>query len=210
MGITLREATLADADAICDVNFSAFSEDAVNVQTLPLESGTGPAFWKQGLVKVLESPDYHVLVITDSDTDQVIAFANWKRPGAPITEPPPASAWPQDGDPELAVRFFGTFSRVHKEIMGDKKHWYLELLATRRDAGGRGAARALLSWGLERAERDGVPVFLEATEEAEKIYSGKFGFKVLRREKVDVKTKVIDLPFMLWEPEGGRDPWICV
>lgn len=199
MPIALREATLDDVEAICDVNLSAFSEETVSLQTLPRESGTGRAFTRPSVVEAIQGSDYHVLVITDDElSDEVIAFAKWKIPGAAITDPPPASAWPQDGDPQLAVKFFGSFARAHREIMGDRRHWYLELVATRKGAGGKGAASRLMNWGLERAQRDGLPVFLEATKEAEGIYEGKFGFKVVKRQVIDVKTEMIDVPFMVW------------
>jgi GNAT superfamily N-acetyltransferase len=42
-------------------------------------------------------------------------------------------------------------------------HWYLSHLAVRPDHQGRGLGRALLEWGLEQADRDGVGTYLETT-----------------------------------------------
>lgn len=205
MSILLREATLDDVERIIDVHFSAFGTETVSLQTLPRASGTGRAFWKPSIVEAIQGKKHtHVLVVTDDDaaaaSDQIIAFAKWRAPGAPIVDPPPASAWPQDGNPELGARFFGRFAEVHREIMGEKPHWYLELVCTHRSANGRGAARRLLEWGLGRADEEGREVYLEATEEAEGIYKGKFGFEVVRREDIDIGKEVIDAPFMVRQP----------
>ncbi|KAL2207825.1 acyl-CoA N-acyltransferase [Sarocladium strictum] len=202
MSISLREATLEDVEAICDVYLSAFSEETVSLQTLPRESGTGRAFWKAATIEDIKSHKTHVLVITDdADSDKIIAYGKWKPPGVPIEDPPSAEHWPQDGNSELGPRFFGRFAALHREIMQGREHWYLELVVTHKAAGGRGAARKLMEWGLERADRDGLPTFLEATREGEPIYEKKFGFKVVRREKIDVDTEIIDAPFMVREPK---------
>jgi len=42
-------------------------------------------------------------------------------------------------------------------------HWYLSHLAVRPDRQGRGLGWALLEWGLERADREGVGTYLETT-----------------------------------------------
>lgn len=196
---------MEDVDQICDVNLSAFSDETVSLQTLPRESGSGRAFLKESFIKDINDPKVHVLVVTDdADSDRVIAIAKWKSPGAAIPDPPPAHLWPQDGNPELAVRFFGKFVRGHREIMKDRDHWFLELVATDKNAGGRGAASRLLKWGLERADRDGLPAYLEATDVGEPIYEKKFGFRVVRRDMIDVGTKVIDVPFMIREPQTSN------
>lgn len=191
-----------DAEQICDVNLSAFSDETVSLQTLPRESGSGRAFWKPSIIRDINDPNTHVLVVTDdADAGRVIAFAKWKPPGSPITDPPAAHLWPQDGNPELAVRFFSLFTRGHREVMKDQPHWFLELLATDKNAGGRGAASKLLQWGVDRADRDGLPAYLEATAAGEPIYEKKFGFRAVRRDEIDVGTKVINVPFMIREPK---------
>lgn len=203
MAISLREATLDDVERICDVFLGAFSDEPVSQRTLPRESGTGRKFWKKGLLNALHDLKTHVLVVTDdADSSHVIAFAKWKSPGSEIDAPPPAHLWPQDGDPELAVSFFGRFAEKHREVMGDRRHWFLELVATDRKAGGKGAASKLLQWGLDKANEDGLPAYLEATQAGEPIYERKFGFRAVQREKIDVGTCVIDVPFMVREPRA--------
>ena len=74
--------------------------------------------------------------------------------------------------------------------MDPRPYWYLEIIATRPDWQGKGAAGKLLRWGLERADQQGVEVYLEASPDGKPIYE-HFGFE-------EVERLVVDL--------DGRDP----
>lgn len=71
--------------------------------------------------------------------------------------------------------------------MGERKHWYLELVGTRPEWQGKGAAGMLLRWGLERADADGVEAYLEASPKGRPIYE-KFGFSEVERLVVDLEA----------------------
>jgi predicted GNAT family N-acyltransferase len=43
----------------------------------------------------------------------------------------------------------------------------------------------LLNWGIDKAEEMGVPCYLQASSEGEKLYE-KFGFEVLSAEEFDL------------------------
>ena len=47
-----------------------------------------------------------------------------------------------------------------------EEHWYLEVLGTRPDRQGEGLGSALIRHGLERAEQDGLPAYLESSKES--------------------------------------------
>lgn len=72
--------------------------------------------------------------------------------------------------------------------MGDRKHWYLELVATRQEYQGRGAAGQLLRWGVERADEEATECYLEASPEGKPIY-GRFGFGERDRLVVELEGK---------------------
>ncbi|MBO2450849.1 GNAT family N-acetyltransferase [Actinomadura barringtoniae] len=77
-------------------------------------------------------------------------------------------------------------------------HWYLGVLGTEPAAQGQGLAGALLRSRLDRCDTDGVPAYLETSNEPNIAYYAKFGFRV---------TKEISLPrscppiWLMW-----RDP----
>lgn len=61
---------------------------------------------------------------------------------------------------------------VRKELLGDQPHWYLNLLLTWPEWQGRGVARRLLNWGIEKADEKSppTPMYLETSEKARGIY----------------------------------------
>lgn len=58
----------------------------------------------------------------------------------------------------------------------------LGILATHPTHHGRGIASQLLKWGLERADRDGLEMFLSASPAGRPIYEKK-GFRVVEMEE---------------------------
>lgn len=64
--------------------------------------------------------------------------------------------------------------------MGERRYWYLELVATRKEYQGKGCAGKLIRYGLEKADEEGVECYLEASPEGAPIYE-YFGFKEVER-----------------------------
>ncbi|MBR8744290.1 GNAT family N-acetyltransferase [Nocardiopsis sp. MG754419] len=56
-------------------------------------------------------------------------------------------------------------------------HWYLAELGTDPDVRGAGAGVALLRQGLDRADADGTPVFLESSKAENLPFYARFGFR---------------------------------
>lgn len=83
-----------------------------------------------------------------------------------------AGCWRMLGEFEPAT------AAVRKQALGGVEgFWYLFFVATREDARGKGLSSALIRRLQERAEEEGVPVWLEATTEySSKVYA-KLGFE---------------------------------
>jgi len=64
----------------------------------------------------------------------------------------------------------------------------LELVATRKEWQGRGAAGMLLRWGVQRADEDGVEAYLEASPEGKPVYE-RYGFREVERVVVSLEGK---------------------
>lgn len=54
----------------------------------------------------------------------------------------------------------------------------LDVLATHPNFRRRGAATMLLRWGCDQADRDGLPVYIDASEAGVPVYE-KYGFRVV-------------------------------
>ena len=79
-------------------------------------------------------------------------------------------------------------------------HWYLQTLAVSPSQQRRGAGTALIEPGLDRADAERMPAFLETQRESNIPYYRRFGFEL---------TEEISLPdsppvWLMWRPVGGR------
>lgn len=186
MVFKVRDAGPDDIPSLADVYHSAFSDDIIAREVFIANLEAANRFWAATFGRDMEDPNCQIVVVVNQespqDAEEVIAFAKWVFPGAPIQDPPPADAWPGKG--HLAVDFFGTMAKAHMRFMGERRHWYLECLATHQDWMGKGAAGRLMRWGMERADEDGLPVFLEATAAGKRVYE-KYGFRELGHDKFD-------------------------
>jgi hypothetical protein len=149
-------------------------------------------WWYDIIAAEMTDPYSHSLVITSpakdvSSKDQVVAWSKWNAPSPkPLDTDLPT--WPEGGDAELANHFFGNLFSRRIRVMGERKHWYLELVATRPEWQGKGAAGRLMRWGLEKADEDGVESYLEASPDGKPIYE-HFGFREAERLVVDLEWK---------------------
>jgi hypothetical protein len=57
-----------------------------------------------------------------------------------------------------------------KARYGGRPFWLLEILCVDPAAQGLGVGKALLAWGFERADRDRLPIYLEATKAGKPVY----------------------------------------
>ncbi|KAL0943573.1 GNAT family [Colletotrichum truncatum] len=213
MAPTMRPATTGDGPALAAVYLSAFSDNPVAKTCFPPDSPECRQLLSEMFAEEVSDARSHVFVITDpdykQDPDLVIAWAKWVRPArdgeANVPPPPPQDFWPVQGNPEFANRFFGTLARRHAAIMGDVRHWYLELVVSRKDHQGKGAATPLLRWGCGRAEEEGVPIFLESMPKAKAVYE-KYGFQTVDYLEFQVPSgETISQDFMLRKGKNSKD-----
>jgi ribosomal protein S18 acetylase RimI-like enzyme len=60
-------------------------------------------------------------------------------------------------------------------------HYYLYAIGARRARQGKGVGGALMSAGLERADRDHMPAYLESSKEINVPFYRRFGFEVIEQ-----------------------------
>jgi GNAT superfamily N-acetyltransferase len=187
MPLTLRKGVPSDAAAFTEIYFSAFEVDAISHLVFPRDDPSARKFWHDSIVSEFADPNAHFICVVDPDSpepDKPISYAKWNGPHAPFgTELP---VWPEKSDVKIANHFFGNLVNRHAKIMEGRRHWYLELLATRPESQGRGAAGMLLRWGMQRADEEGTETYLEASPDGKPIYE-HFGFKEEDRLVVELE-----------------------
>jgi ribosomal protein S18 acetylase RimI-like enzyme len=92
------------------------------------------------------------------------------------------------------------FEESHKQTMPDP-HWYLMALGVDPEHQRRGHGGTLVRNGIQRADDDAMPIYLETETDANVTFYETLGFEVLD----EVTIEAIDLPFslMLRRPNAG-------
>jgi ribosomal protein S18 acetylase RimI-like enzyme len=189
MPLTVRLATAEDADQLTDIYFAAFQHDAISLLVFPRNTPHAREWWHASILAEITDPRARFLCIIDLSSptpSKILSYCKWNSHSAPIGLDLPT--WPKGADIEIADHFFGNLVRSHERIMRGRKHWYLEVVATRPEEQGKGAAGMLLRWGMQRADEERTEVYLEASPEGKPIYE-HYGFKEVERLIVSLEGK---------------------
>ena len=108
----------------------------------------------------------------DTLTGEIIAVGKWVLFDEGV-EKEQLGWW--NGSPganvELLEFFFGSMAEKRESHMqGVKKYWYMSVLATEPKHHRRGIASKLLKWGLDQADAEGLPVWIDATPKGLPLY----------------------------------------
>jgi GNAT superfamily N-acetyltransferase len=176
---SVRKATLADAPRLAQALASAFKDDPVIAWIFPDERrrrGVLPAFMEFRL-RMLAFPHDEVWTTAGG-----AAAAAWL---------PPPGRWQLSRSQRLRllpplVRFLGLrtapvlggLDRMEERHPRDPSHWYLFILGTEPAAQGQGLGSALLDQVLARVDADGMPAYLESSNERNIAWYGRYGFEV--------------------------------
>ncbi|PYH82554.1 hypothetical protein BO82DRAFT_391645 [Aspergillus uvarum CBS 121591] len=170
-----------------------------------LRQKPGVRFWKvvdPGFCPAAAAPDAHGSVgdaaaaaaAAAAADESVIAYGKWDldpgHRGARFPE------WHVDSDGSLCERFFGGCEVIRKEVMGERGHYYLDMLVTHPQHRRRGAATMLVRWGCELADRTGMPVYIDSTRAGVPVYE-RLEFVVVRE---DAEAELFS---MVREPRGS-------
>jgi GNAT superfamily N-acetyltransferase len=119
------------------------------------------------------------------------AVATWLEPGR---SPPSTIGMLRTGllqllwsgglsDARRLLTLGDTFDRLHTQDV-TQAHWYLWLLAVDPPFQGKGVGGELLRPALQQADRAGLPCYLETALERNVAFYLRFGFRILRDERM--------------------------
>ena len=148
------------------------------------------------------------LKIIDNETAEIISMARWHwyPEGYSYTEgihwethnSVDGRPWPKEMNVELH-NFILTTRDAEREKWQEKGKpcWILMHMVTRTSQRGRGAAAMLIDWGVERAQKDGVPAYLEGGAMGIPIYA-KHGFQQIGDLMLlDLRPYGVDMDFVM-------------
>jgi GNAT superfamily N-acetyltransferase len=177
----MRTATLDDLPAVTAVMATAFAADPVwgpysfpdAATRIELSSS---ALWEPFLRAVLRFGLTHV-------TPECEAAAVWVPPGEPELTPEQEQEFVETlvglmGGAQAGV-ILDAFERLDAAHPHDPPHFYLSLLGTHSDHRGRGLGMGLLASGLELVDEQGLPAYLESTNNDNDRRYARLGFEPL-------------------------------
>ena len=85
---------------------------------------------------------------------------------------------------EIDRAFFRAAFYSEAEIVGEQPYMMLRILAVHPEHQRRGVGKLLLQQGLDRADRLGLPVYLDAGESGKPVYE-RYGFEVKKVMPLD-------------------------
>ena len=141
-------------------------------------------------------PNTDFVKVTETETDTIIACAQWTRIPArtpeELAKPYKMPSWSPGANASVKEFFFAKFFRARDEVMGGKPFWLLSIMATRPEYQGRGAGSMLMKSFLEKVDEDGWECYVEASPRGRGLYE-KFGFRVVR---------ALDIELSPWGKQG--------
>jgi len=177
----------------------AFHDDPPNVWMFPDERKRRAALEAGFTMSVRYGARYGQVYSTDGTNE---GAAIWLPPDSPRTSMPRmlrVGLWEMISVPltvglGVLPRLFSVMGRMEELHKKDapKRHWYLMALGVEPKRQGQGVGSALMQPGLEQADRDRLPCYLETAKEINLDFYKKHGFEVVRK---------IDLP------QGGPPVW---
>ncbi|KJX99351.1 hypothetical protein TI39_contig362g00002 [Zymoseptoria brevis] len=131
----------------------------------------------------LGNPTDRTFVAVDTqEHDRIAGFSRWQTPQAGGNR---ERQWPDipEGlfDMELTEAFFGGMEVNRKDIMGQRPHWFLEILGVHKDYQGKGVGASLLKWGTDQADKDGLETYLDGSTAGQPYYEKRHGFAPVKR-----------------------------
>jgi ribosomal protein S18 acetylase RimI-like enzyme len=176
---SVTKATLADVPQLAQTLAEAFQDDPVIAWVFPNEERRRAALapFMAFRLRRLALPYDESWMTSD-------------RAAAAVWVPPPGN-WQLSRLQQLwllppLVRFLGPrtptvlggLNRMEELHPPDPPHWYLFILGTEPTAQGQGLASALLAHMLARVDADGMPAYLESSNELNLVLYRRHGFEV--------------------------------
>ncbi|PQE12583.1 hypothetical protein CJF30_00002477 [Rutstroemia sp. NJR-2017a BBW] len=222
MVLQLSVATADDAEEIASIHLATFDENVLLHAQFPTEVSLASLHecLKQDVIETVKTgnPDKIDLVVRDTEIDQIISFAKYDLPSISVIGDDHAFSelWPPKESRRDLLEKYATMAEAGKKrVLGVNPCYRMTFVGTRAEHRGRGAATLLVKWGLSRAKKENLPLYLESTIPASRLYR-KLGFVtedgfslVLPGTGTGGQPYIYEELCMVrrWDTEEGMDRW---
>ncbi|KAI4860778.1 acyl-CoA N-acyltransferase [Hypoxylon rubiginosum] len=197
MPLAVLPAQVADIEPVYDVYFAAFQDEPIIDFLYP--GGVDRQAHTEG-VKQWWAHDTALYTVKCLDTDigKVVGMATWDvfwRPGKDNGwEKPAGIPWLEGKEKERCEAVLRPMWDIRDELFGKQRQYvYLSSMAVHPDHQRRGVGRLLMQWGINVAEKLGVPMYLESSEPGLRLYES-MGFERLKHVRLVHKEETTGRP----------------
>ncbi|KAK4864561.1 hypothetical protein LT330_009556 [Penicillium expansum] len=182
MSLEVHPALPTDAPELTQVFYASFCSDLDKAMfpNTPDVTEWWEKYLRDDITRSIagETSEVFFKVTEGSEGGPIVAFAKWKLPvpAADRDRHEEQIVWPASSDKELCDLFFYGMEGRHEKWMGERPHYYLDMLGVHSSHQGKGLGSKLLKWGLTRADAEGVEIYLSASPAGRPLYQ-KYGFR---------------------------------
>ncbi|GAA5895892.1 hypothetical protein JCM6882_001404 [Rhodosporidiobolus microsporus] len=185
--IAVLPAELSDFPLLASIRRRAFDSSPLNPYLFPNVSDAAyEAHSVQQFERWHKSDKEEMVKAVSTATGEVVGLAVWALPVSERDSAPEAvehggegekqvgegkteedaPSWPEGTNTDWADKFFSSLDSFQPK----ERHLGLHLIVVDPEKQRLGAGSALFRWGCKRADREGVPIYLEATEDGARLY----------------------------------------
>ncbi|KGO66541.1 Acyl-CoA N-acyltransferase [Penicillium italicum] len=182
MSLEIHPVSPADAPELTQVFYASFRTnlDTTMFPNTPDVTEWLEKDWSDSITRSLagETREVFLKVTEGSERGAIVAFAKWKLPvpAADRHRDERQIVWPASSNKELCDHFFYGMEARHEKWMGERPHYYLDMLGVHSSHQGKGLGSKLLKWGIKRADAEGMEIYLSASPAGRPLYQ-KYGFR---------------------------------
>ncbi|KAH7384687.1 acyl-CoA N-acyltransferase [Pyrenochaeta sp. MPI-SDFR-AT-0127] len=222
MGYVVLPAVVKDISAVYDAYFAAFKNSPVTRAFFPSatqEDLTNPEseFRKGHTAHIFqywqESSTQYTLKCVDSETGQIVGMALWDVYLTPSDWKKGEITWLQGKERERAEALVSPLWNAREKMWLNQKYLYCHVIAVHPSFQRRGIGELLFRYGIDIAQETGLPIYIESSKEAERLYE-KMGSRRLKERPIhrpqdlwledDRDTREDrEIALFVWIPEGG-------
>ncbi|KAI3331302.1 hypothetical protein F4824DRAFT_476188 [Ustulina deusta] len=146
--------------------------------------------------------------VVDTETGEIVGGALWNiHQDNPFAQPHSIEVtwFPDDGSRRFAEEFLRQYD-APRALLGQKPQVYLFIIFTSPAYRRKGVAQQFMSWGMDKADKLGVEMFLDATPVGKPLYEAN-NFVCIKENIIAPETKTPDEGWKKLQSQVGRVPF---
>ncbi|KAL7626862.1 hypothetical protein AAE478_003636 [Parahypoxylon ruwenzoriense] len=207
MPLVVLPARIVDVEPVYDVYFAAFKDEPILQFLYP--RGVDRKAHTEGMIQWWNhDKTSYTMKCLDSDTGKIVGMATWDlfhQPGKENGwERPAGIPWLEGKEKERAEAILNAMWDIRDQLFGTRRKY----ISVHPEYQRRGIGRLLMQWGIDVAEKFGVPIYTESSQAGLGLYES-VGFErlthlsLVHREEVTGKPDV-EVPLLAKLPSAAK------